>query len=163
MDTTKRIATTLTHAIQKIRKYNQAFQGSPGEAIQKLAKIFGTTADKVTPTQTNTTQTPSTPTASTQMRSASRTHQHVIRESTTGIIPVEPTPPADIPLTQPSEGVTIPTSEGECTSTHSTLPHRQSKRLRTISKKTINNPTQLERHPPPSQCRTSSLRKQWTR
>ena len=38
MDTTKIIAMTLTHAIQKIRQENQTSQGSHGEALHKLAK-----------------------------------------------------------------------------------------------------------------------------
>ena len=44
MDTTKIVVTTLTRAIHKIIKKNQTFQGRHGEALQKLAKQFGTTA-----------------------------------------------------------------------------------------------------------------------
>ena len=86
MDTTKRISTTLTSAIKKVRKDNQTFQGRHGEALQKLAKIFGDTVDQVPSTQKHTTHTSSTPTAPTQISLAPRTHQLVTIPNTPGII-----------------------------------------------------------------------------
>ena len=62
MDTGARIATTLTRAIQKIRKENQTFQGQHGEALQHLAKNSNT-AMNITHTPTTNNQTFSTPTA----------------------------------------------------------------------------------------------------
>ena len=52
------------------------------------------------------------------MRLSPRTHQHVTRVNTPGIIPTEPTHPLDQTLTQPSEGVIIPVSEGKRANTH---------------------------------------------
>ena len=102
MDTTKRIATTLTRAIHKTRKENQTIQGRHGEAFQKLAKIFFDTADQFPSTPTHKTQKSSILIAPTQIRLDARTHQCVTRLKTSGIIPVETEPPENIPLTQPS-------------------------------------------------------------
>ena len=80
MDTTKILSVTLTREIQKIRKENQTFQGHHGEDVQKLAKIFGATADQVASTPTNTTKTSSTPTAPTEICLAPHTNQRVAGE-----------------------------------------------------------------------------------
>ena len=110
MDITKRIATTRTRAIHKNRKYIQTFQGRHGEVLHKLEKIFVATADQVPSTPTHTTQSSSPPTGQTQICLSQQTHRRVTRANTPGIIPVDPTPPENIPLTQPSEGVNIPAS-----------------------------------------------------
>ena len=82
------------------------------------------------------------------MRLTPHTHQQITRANKPGIIPAETTPPENIPLTQPAESVTIPTSEGECLSTHSTAPPRKPKRLSTSHKNTIQNSTPTERITP---------------
>ena len=54
MDEASQIATTLTRAIQKIRKENQTSQGRHGYALQHLATIFGTTTENIVPTMIDT-------------------------------------------------------------------------------------------------------------
>ena len=124
-----RIETTLIRAIQKIRKENQTFQGRHGESSQQIANIFGTTADNVAPTPTTTNQTSTTPTTPYQIRTTPRTHQHVTQENKPGIITITPTTTSDNSPKNPSEGVIVPTSEGERDNTPPTSPPWRSKRI----------------------------------
>ena len=100
------IATTLIRAIQNIRKENQKFQGRHGYALQYLATIFGTNAENIEPTPTDTKHALTTPKAPDQIRAALRTHQRVPQVRTSSILPkshqiISMTP------TSPSEGAPI--------------------------------------------------------
>ena len=106
-------------------------------------KQIGTTAYNIAPTPTNANQTLSTPTAPSQIRTAPCTHQRVTRANTPAMIPTTLTPHSEQEPTKLSESVTIPNSEGECASMHSTPPPWRWTILRTTVRQPIQTPQNL--------------------
>jgi hypothetical protein len=87
MDTTRRIAEDLVHAIQKLRQQNDAHPGRHTAALHQLSTIFQEQTEQIARVDVPVTQTSTTPTATATVRAAPRRHTRRTRGNTPDTVP----------------------------------------------------------------------------